>query len=80
MICFQDFIAMQKHAIIAIREWFDSGYSYDQISKAIFDSLKAKKMHLQYANSLLYSRTTRPTAEIDPELKALLDSVFKKSA
>ncbi|MBP7211187.1 MAG: hypothetical protein KBA02_08375, partial [Paludibacteraceae bacterium] len=63
-----------------ISEWFDSGYSYDQISKAIFDSLKAKKMHLQYANALLYSRTTRPTAEIDPELKALLDSVYKKSA
>lgn len=63
-----------------ISEWFDSGYSYDQISKAIFDSLKAKKMHLQYANSLLYSRTTRPTAEIDPELRAMLDSVFKKSA
>jgi len=63
-----------------ISEWFDSGYSYDQISKAIFDSLKAKKMHLQYANSLLYSRTTRPTTEIDPELKAMMDSVFKKSA
>ena len=63
-----------------INTWLDQEYSFDDIKKAILDSLKAKKLHLKYADAILCSRKTtkRETVEYDEEIKQMLDSLYVK--
>ncbi len=63
-----------------INSWLDSGYSFDEIKKAILDSLKAKKLHLKYADAILASRKTNDRVEVeyDEEIRKMLDSMYVK--
>lgn len=62
-----------------INGWVEEGYTYDQMTGAIFDSLKAKKMHLRYADAILVSRCQkRNEVAIDPSIKEMLDQVYVK--
>ncbi len=67
--------------LMIINNWIDLGYSYEDIKKAVLDSLKAKKMHLRYADAILANRTkqtTRETVEYDEDIKKMLDAMYVK--
>ena len=64
-----------------INNWIDLGYKYDDIRNAILQSLKAKKMHLKYADAILATRKLNQPEkrmEVDDEIKELLDNAVKK--
>lgn len=64
-----------------INNWIDLGYKYDDIRNAILQSLKAKKMHLKYADAILATRKLNQSEkrmEVDDEIKELLDNAVKK--
>lgn len=64
-----------------INSWLDLGYSYNQIKKAVLDSLKAKKLHLKYADAILANRNKpvkRQTVEYDEDIKKMLDEMYVK--
>ena len=45
--------------LMIINSWLDLGYSYNEIKTAVLDSLKAKKLHLKYADAILANRKTQ---------------------
>ena len=64
-----------------INNWIDLGYKYDDIRNEILQSLKAKKMHLKYADAILATRKLNQPEkrmEVDDEIKELLDNAVKK--
>lgn len=64
-----------------INNWIDLNYKYDDIRNAILQSLKAKKMHLKYADAILATRKLNQQEkrmEVDDEIKELLDNAVKK--
>lgn len=67
--------------LMIINNWIDLSYSFDEIKKAILDSLKAKKLHLKYADAILANRNVkekRETVEYDEEIKSMLDAMYAK--
>lgn len=67
--------------LMIINNWIDLGYSYDDIKTAILDSLKAKKMHLKYADAILANRANKKTREVveyDEDIKKMLDAMYVK--
>ena len=67
--------------LMIIHHWIDLGYTLDEIKKAVLDSLKAKKMHLKYADAILANRkatSNRPTVEYDEDIKRMLDEMYVK--
>lgn len=67
--------------LMIVNNWLDLGYSFQDIKKAILDSLKAKKLHLKYADAILASRKkqeTRETVVVDADLKKMLDEMYVK--
>ncbi len=67
--------------LMIINNWIDLGYSYEDIKKAVLESLKAKKMHLRYADAILANRTkqtARETVEYDEDIKKMLDAMYVK--
>mgnify|MGYP003291627138 CR=1 FL=1 len=67
--------------LMIINNWIDLSYSFDEIKKAILDSLKAKKLHLKYADAILANRSVkekRETVEYDEEIKRMLDAMYAK--
>lgn len=67
--------------LMIINNWIDLSYSFDEIKKAILDSLKAKKLHLKYADAILANRSVkekRETVEYDEEIKNMLDAMYAK--
>lgn len=67
--------------LMVINSWLDLGYSYSEIKVAILDSLKAKRLHLKYADAILASRkakSTKPTVEYDEDIKKMLDAMYVK--
>ena len=67
--------------LMIINNWIDLSYSFDEIKKAILDSLKAKKLHLKYADAILANRSIkekRETVEYDEEIKSMLDAMYAK--
>lgn len=67
--------------LMIINNWIDLGYSYDDIKTAILDSLKAKKMHLKYADAILANRASKKTREVveyDEDIKKMLDAMYVK--
>ena len=67
--------------LMIINNWLDLSYSFDEIKKAILDSLKAKKLHLKYADAILANRTVKEKREIveyDEEIKNMLDAMYAK--
>lgn len=67
--------------LMIINSWLDLGYSYNDIKVAILDSLKAKRLHLKYADAILASRkakASKPTVEYDEDIKKMLDEMYVK--
>lgn len=67
--------------LMIVNHWLDIGYSFQEIKKAILDSLKAKKLHLKYADAILASRKKqeeRETIVVDEDLKKMLDEMYVK--
>ena len=67
--------------LMIINNWIDLSYTFDEIKKAILDSLKAKKLHLKYADAILANRSVkekRETVEYDEEIKNMLDAMYAK--
>lgn len=67
--------------LMIINNWIDLSYSFDEIKKAILDSLKAKKLHLKYADAILANRSVKEKREIveyDEEIKSMLDAMYAK--
>lgn len=67
--------------LMIINNWIDLGYSYNEIKKAVLDSLKAKKMHLRYADAILANRKkvrSTDTVECDDEIREMLNSMYVK--
>lgn len=61
--------------------WVEDNYSYDEICEAVFDSLKAKKTQIKYADAILVNRRqnmNREKVEVDPDLKEVLNSINVK--
>lgn len=67
--------------LMIVNNWLDLGYSFQDIKKAILDSLKAKKLHLKYADAILANRKkqeNRETVVVDADLKKMLDEMYVK--
>lgn len=67
--------------LMIINNWLDLGYSYNEIKAAVLDSLKAKRLHLKYADAVLANRKnnqTRKTVEYDEDIKKMLDAMYVK--
>ena len=67
--------------LMIINNWIDLAYTFEEIKKAILDSLKAKKLHLKYADAILANRSAkekRETVEYDEEIKNMLDAMYAK--
>ena len=67
--------------LMIINSWLDLGYSYNEIKTAVLDSLKAKKLHLKYADAILENRKTqskRTMVEYDEDIKKMLDAMYVK--
>jgi DNA-binding transcriptional MerR regulator len=71
---------VNNNDLVIINNWLDLGYPIEDIKEAILDSLKAKKLHLRYADAILASRhKQRETVdEIDEEGAELLASIYVK--
>ena len=61
-----------------INNWIDLNYTLDEMKQAILDSLKAKKMHIKYADAILANRKKerKQEVEVDDDIKQLLQSVY----
>ena len=67
--------------LMIINSWLDLGYSYNEIKTAVLDSLKAKKLHLKYADAILANRKTqskRTMVEYDEDITKMLDAMYAK--
>ena len=67
--------------LMIINSWLDLGYSYNEIKTAVLDSLKAKKLHLKYADAILANHKTqskRTMVEYDEDIKKMLDAMYVK--
>lgn len=67
--------------LMIVNSWLDLGYTYNEIKVAVLDSLKAKRLHLKYADAILASRKTKdvkPTVEYDEDIKKMLDAMYVK--
>ena len=65
-----------------IHFWVDEKYSYNEVCEAIFESLKAKKTQMKYADAILVNRhnnMNREKVEVDPDIKEVLNSINVKS-
>ena len=64
--------------LIVINSWIDLNYTIDEVKQAVLDSLKAKKMHIKYADAILANRKKQrqQTVEVDDDIKQLLQSVY----
>ena len=64
-----------------VNHWLDLGYSSEAIKSAILEGLKAKKLHLRYADAILANKKTeseRETVTYDEDLKKMLDEMYVK--
>ncbi len=67
--------------LMVINHWLDLGYSFQEIKKAVLDSLKAKKLHLKYADAILANnkrQSEKETVVYDEDIKKMLDEMYVK--
>ena len=67
--------------LMIINNWLDLKYKVEDIKQAILDSLKAKKMHLKYADAILVNRK-KDRAQInnvDEDIRKMLENVYVKT-
>ncbi len=76
--CYQK--VLTSNDLMIINHWLDLNYSLEDIKQAILDSLKAKKLHLKYADAILVNRKKERTkvTEVDEDIKQMLQSVYVK--
>lgn len=76
--CYQK--VLTSNDLIIINHWLDLNYRLEDIEQAILDSLKAKKLHLKYADAILVNRKKERTkvTEVDEDIKQMLQSVYVK--
>ena len=75
----EDFVMeLGKHLKI-VNMWVEE-YTIDEIKSAVLDSLKAKKLHLRYADAILASRNKKRETidEVDEEAAELLAGIYVK--
>lgn len=73
----------QKQLVVSdlqvIERWVTEGFTFEQISNAVMDSLKARKMSVKYADAILVSRKEHKKAtNIDPKLQEVLQQINVK--
>lgn len=62
-----------------IDRWVEEGYTFEQISDAVLESVKAKKTNVKYADAILVGRKPHEKAtNIDPELQEVLQQINVK--
>ncbi len=62
-----------------IDRWVEEGYTFEQISDAVLESVKAKKTNVKYADAILVGRKSHEKAtNIDPELQEVLQQINVK--
>lgn len=62
-----------------IDRWLEEGYTFEEISDVIIESLKLKKTNLKYVDAILISRRKHEKAtNIDPELQEVLQQINVK--
>lgn len=67
--------------LMVINHWLDLGYNFQEIKKAVLDSLKAKKLHLKYADAILANnkrQSEKETVVYDEDIKKMLDEMYVK--
>ena len=67
--------------LMIINNWLDLGYNFQEIKRAVLDSLKAKKLHLKYADAILANhkkQVERETVAYDEDIKKMLDEMYVK--
>ncbi len=76
--CYQK--VLTSNDLMIINHWLDLNYLLEDIKQAILDSLKAKKLHLKYADAILVNRKKERTkvTEVDEDIKQMLQSVYVK--
>ena len=76
--CYQKVLSSSD--LMIINHWLDLNYSIEDIEQAILDSLKAKKLHLKYADAILVHRKKERTkvTEVDEDIKQMLQNVYVK--
>lgn len=76
--CYQKVLSSSD--LMIINHWLDLNYSIEDIEQAILDSLKAKKLHLKYADAILVNRKKERTkvTEVDEDIKQMLKNVYVK--
>lgn len=76
---YQRILSVEELKIVHM--WVDDNYSYEEISEAVFDSLKAKKTQIKYADAILVNRRqnmNREKVDVDPDIKEVLNSINVK--
>lgn len=76
--CYQRVLSTSD--LMIINHWLDLNYSLNDIKQAILDSLKAKKLHLKYADAILVNRKKErnQVTEVDEDIKQMLQNVYVK--
>lgn len=74
--CYQK--VLNPSDLMIINNWIDLNYTLNEMKQAILDSLKAKKMHIKYADAILANRKKerKQEVEVDDDIKQLLQSVY----
>ena len=67
--------------LMIINNWLDLRYKVEDIKQAILDSLKAKKMHLKYADAILVNRKKDRVQinNVDEDIRKMLENVYVKT-
>ena len=67
--------------LMIINNWLDLNYKVEDIKQAILDSLKAKKMHLKYADAILVNRKKDRVQvnNVDDDIRKMLENVYVKT-
>lgn len=74
---------LSSNDLRVINTWLDEEYEIEEIKDAVLSSLKAKKLHIKYADAILVSRKRKvaapsSTTTFDEELRILLESAYEK--
>lgn len=77
--CYQKVLSSSD--LMIINNWLDLNYNIDEMKQAVLDSLKAKKMHLKYADAILVNRKKErvQVSNVDEDIKSMLESVYVKT-
>lgn len=74
--CYQKILGPSD--LLVINNWLSLNYTIEEMKQAVLDSLKAKKMHIKYADAILANRKKErsQSVEVDEDMKQLLQSVY----